>query len=929
MERPVVHGQAIFVAAAWIAACADSTSPKPTQFRGGELVAYELDVEVDVPHGTMTIRQAKDGQSASGLTSVSVVQDGVPGSGPPDTVEFVTELSSTDSDVCGGPARFCGRVRLNSFHGMDLVEGHVEILNIIPATGHLLLGSSAPPPGLKLKTTFGVIRYGKIPAGGSRAQTWTFENLDGTSFRFRARFVAQLIPTGILDSASKGSSIAVNDSESVGAVVAKDSDMVAIASAIDMSPVATVPVGDEPNALCFHPNGSDLFVVNRADGTLSRIRNADSPLAHVDATVFTGSEASQCALSPGGSRIFVSNWADGTVAVVDSSSMTVSSVLFIGGAPYGVCVSNDFDQDESDETAYVTDFYARPIVGGREADDEGKVGHVTTIQVSDLTTGSLVLPPLADAAIAAVPGTGAFANQLYSCAISAGKVFFTAVGASPESFSGGTDFRQNLQGLLYVFDHATGVHERTININSLVDLQVAPRRFASVPIDLAFENNFSGRAWVASTLSNSILAVNALDASPSAAVPGGPNFLDAGSSPSGVAASSRMAVVNNEVARTVSVFNLDSQTKITDLAYAAAPSPGSPEDLRLRGNRFFNTGQARWSTGAWVGCVGCHPFGTTDNVTWSFPAGPRQTVDTSATFPSDGTTQRILNWTAIFDEIHDFELNTRGVANGVGAIVSSTTLDVSSRIDFVSSNNGFNLGSSKAVNDSQGVLNDWDEIHDYVASIRAPRGRSTLATTGDPSNGRAVFEGGGCNNCHGGALWTLSERYYTPQLGQDNRTVTLADAGVGTIAIDAALMPRGLTDPSLLFVLENDGNGAPQRHTCVVRRVGTFAALGPGGQGATEVRQNGPAAQGVDGFNVPSLLGVNMGAPYLHNGAAASLEELLDPAGSFATHLVAGNPAFNPSATDIADLISFLRTIDDTTATIAVPALNQICPTTL
>ena len=31
----------------------------------------------------------------------------------------------------------------------------------------------------------------------------------------------------------------------------------------------------------------------------------------------------------------------------------------------------------------------------------------------------------------------------------------------------------------------------------------------------------------------------------------------------------------------------------------------------------------------------------------------------------DPTNQRALNWTAIFDEMHDFELNTRGTSAGV------------------------------------------------------------------------------------------------------------------------------------------------------------------------------------------------------------------------------------------------------------------------
>ena len=54
---------------------------------------------------------------------------------------------------------------------------------------------------------------------------------------------------------------------------------------------------------------------------------------------------------------------------------------------------------------------------------------------------------------------------------------------------------------------------------------------------------------------------------------------------------------------------------------------------------------------------------------------------------------------------------------------------------------------------------------------------------GDPEAGRVVFEEGGCQNCHGGPLWTLSERYYTPQLDADARTLTLASQGVASIDV--------------------------------------------------------------------------------------------------------------------------------------------------
>ncbi len=397
--------------------------------------------------------------------------------------------------------------------------------------------------------------------------------------------------------------------------------------------------------------------------------------------------------------------------------------------------------------------------------------------------------------------------------------------------------------------------------------------------------------------------------------------------PPGIAIAGGQAYTYNQVGRSITRIDLASQTT-TDMSVASAPQPTSAAEIEaLRGERFFDTGLARWSANGWVACAACHPSGTTDNVSWVFPAGPRQTVDTSATFDEGGGTQRILNWTAIFDEVHDFELNTRGVAGGVGAIVSDPGLDAANRINFVGAGgvgnptNGFNVGSAGAIARSGAVPDDWDSIEAYIRTIRTP----TAASTGDVAAGRTVFETARCQNCHGGPLWTLSERYYTPIQDGDLRTITLAEAGVADVGAVRADQLR-TTDTSAMNVIENDANGPPQRHSCVVRIVGTFDADGPGNRGADETRQNGGNAQGVDGFNVPSLLNIGLGAPYLHNGAAESLEDLLDPSGDFTTHLRAGNQVFAPSAEDIVNLAAFLRSIDDSTATIAVPANQRFCP---
>jgi hypothetical protein len=96
------------------------------------------------------------------------------------------------------------------------------------------------------------------------------------------------------------------------------------------------------------------------------------------------------------------------------------------------------------------------------------------------------------------------------------------------------------------------------------------------------------------------------------------------------------------------------------------------EAIALLGAELFFTGrgpQGRMSQLSWGGCIVCHPGGRADGLTWQFDAGPRQTIPLDGTFskanPAD---QRALNWSAVRDEIQDFELNTRGVFGGRGLI---------------------------------------------------------------------------------------------------------------------------------------------------------------------------------------------------------------------------------------------------------------------
>ncbi len=740
---------------------------------------------------------------------------------------------------------------------------------------------------------------------------------------------------------TKGGPIVASPDGSRLAVVNSGSGELTIFALPDLQEEARITLGGEPESVSFSPTGDTIYAVLRADGSVVRVADVGGSPA-VDATLEVGAEPGRAALSSTGGRLWVPLWAEGYVVAVDTDTMTVANEIQTGGSPYAACVTNDLDLEEDDETVFVTDFYGVAKAGAREATDGAREGRVFTIAAADGALDEIRLPALTASSTTGFEATGAYPNQLYSCAVNQDVLYVTSVGASPASFNGATDFHQNLQGLVSRVPLDTMTPEaQPIDLNGLVDKLMAPKRFVAIPADIDFAAN-SEFAYIASLASDSVLRVDFSVDPPTAGSPSGASFLAASKATEGVAISGPHLYAANEVARSISNIDLAQQlTVAADIESATAP--GSAAEIEaLLGERFFTTGLGRWSTNGWVSCAGCHPFGTTDNVTWSFPAGPRQTVDTSATYNSGATQQRILNWTAIFDEIHDFELNTRGVAGGTGAIVSDVALSANGtantavQIDIVGPGgvgnpiNAFNLGSARGAALTGATPDDWDAIETYITTLRSPRASTRIE--GDVLAGRTVFEDGGCARCHGGPLWTNSSQTYTPAFNLndgtdlDERTLSLASVGVASVG---QVRPDQLTstDTSVLRVLSNDANGAPARHTCVARKVGTFDADGPDARGADEIRQSGTPAQGVDGFNVPSLLGIALGAPFLHNGAAESLEVLLDPNGDFVTHLRAGNQVFSPTAQQLVDLVAFVKSIDDDTEPFALDPQQQFCPT--
>jgi hypothetical protein len=270
----------------------------------------------------------------------------------------------------------------------------------------------------------------------------------------------------------------------------------------------------------------------------------------------------------------------------------------------------------------------------------------------------------------------------------------------------------------------------------------------------------------------------------------------------------------------------------------------------------------------------------TDSVTWMFADGPRQAISMESTFEFGAAViqagapvlpashQRALNWSAVRDEVQDFTRNIRAVSGGGGLVL------------------GIPEGAAglAQVPDLTPVANtgrspDLDAIATYLAlGVRAPIApASSTGANGHVRKGRDLFEDAGCQNCHGGRNWTISTLDFTPPPAANE-------------ILDAQLV----------------------RFLC---RVGTFdPGLFTDGV-SNEIRANNAAnvqARGILGINVPSLISVFAGAPYLHSGAAPTLDAVLENV----THRTIGRPDGRDvldKPQDRKDLVEFLVTIDRST----------------
>jgi YVTN family beta-propeller protein len=759
-------------------------------------------------------------------------------------------------------------------------------------------------------------------------------------------------------------------------VVARQSQKVIRIENLKTTPTVgpSADVGSEPTSIAISPNNTSLYVANWVDGTLSVINPQTM----------------------------------GAGTVIDLNAPLVATATLGAGAtarpglahPRDLAITNDGNASDTDENVLVTEFFAQrvqPEVAGGAQADASFVGYAYKVPTAGGAVNLIQLPAVADTGFHdhndAV--TGCFPNMLGAVTIEGTNAWITSTCASPKgpvgvfqktfvapgqcvvntdcAALGGvcntatgtcspntTDVKTTTHPAMSVIDLRTSLATTTV-LDKGFDL-ASSARLPLLPTDVAFKANLAyvtaagtDAAFQLTTAAGAITAYgSATNKFINLRKPTADNEIRM---PQGIAianaAGHAYAFVNNQGTRDITALSLTTQAIAGDqaadfriLQASAMPATGSAEEKVLRGKRFFTTGLGRWSLGGqgWGSCAACHLDGLSDNITWYFPRGPRQSTSLDGSFatgnPGD---QRLFNWSATADEIADFDLNNvRPVSGGVGALVTvnSTPPVNTDRIDTAGATppqQGLQ-GSTDEIATPGGtsghahtILNDWVEIKAYVQSIRSPRAAKGFPAA-DITAGAALFAAGAgnCVGCHGGPKWTISTRFYTPgdvpnAATADTATTSLSNTSwnANLNGFPAALYPVDATNIGSAFM--RIGAGANEVMQCDLRPVGTFG-ISDATIGVQELRQDMVTAAignagSSRGFNPPSLLGLQVGGPFFHGGNARTLEEVLDARFS-GHHQSAIAPAFTVDATKIRQLVAFLMSIDESSAPIAIPALG-------
>ncbi|MDQ3002156.1 MAG: PKD domain-containing protein [Fibrobacterota bacterium] len=341
---------------------------------------------------------------------------------------------------------------------------------------------------------------------------------------------------------------------------------------------------------------------------------------------------------------------------------------------------------------------------------------------------------------------------------------------------------------------------------------------------------------------------------------------ETGLAPQGVAvdAISGRVYVQDFLGRTVTVFDAKAllatgDTTVTRLAAVPVSSREPLPEKVLAGKRlFYNAKDPRMSLDGYTSCAACHLDGGHDGRTWDFTDRGEGLRNTTTLLGKAGMGHGPLHWSANFDELQDFEHDMRGPFGGKGFM---------NDVFFQSGLHNTPLGDPKA-----GKSPDLDALAAYVASLTgappSPYRNPDGAFGTDALAGGLIFnrEDVGCAKCH-------IPPHYT-----DSRLPGHVKPAAGAVAI----FP--------------EANSQYTEEGFLLHDVGTLKPTS--GQ---------RLAKELPGMDTPTLKGIWQTAPYLHDGSAATVMDVLTTANNGDKH----GKTSHLSAVERENLVAFLLQLDE------------------
>lgn len=777
----------------------------------------------------------------------------------------------------------------------------------------------------------------------------------------------------VFNRSTYSSPIAISSDNRLLWVVNSRHDTVSVIRTDNHTVLKTIGVGDEPRSIALDPNNTFAFVSNAVDGSVTVIKINNSTFgafsAVVESTLKTGSEPWNIVSSPDGKRVFVANSGQNTITVINAVTRTI-----IGQVDVRNSICNDPDRGRhfqprglavtvNNKQLFVTRFLSSVKNGLRQATDTGERANVCRLNINTASSNigdytpaqQITLNPRVTGFTVDSSGDGiadatsAFPNQLQSIVLRGSRGYLPNIAASP---SGPLKFNVDTQAFLNVI---SGVGSNTQVDLEALNLHLGARDpegnktklFFSNPWAIAFTTQSgAGKAYVVSSGSDLLVKLNvSAGGALSFTVDGDTTrYIDlndpknpatsgakAGKNPLGIVINSAgtRAYTANFVSGNVSVVNLATDTVAKVIQTAPPPLSGSLTEKVLVGAEMFFSSRGhfkrppgttvstedRLSSEGWQNCASCHFDGWTDGVIWTFNSGPRKSVNLAGSFnPQNRAEQKLLNYSAIFDEVEDFEANIRNVSGPGNVATAQACKNPPPPESLFDRNHGLLIGDNNDIDFAPCVINslaksnagrkeiDVDPVGPTTQvdaltalrlwvqnAVRVPNGPfdSTEISGGVPIGqiqaGRALFNAQQCDNCHSGGLWSTSVKDFVspPPGNQISCEVNLgAAAPPGSFCTKAPVFGNPVAVQNLNRFLKNVGSfnlGVAGQGNPIGNNVGgvekAAQALVAG------VAQPPQDALGLDynqdgrglGYNVQSLLGVYMTPPYMHNGACETV----------------------------------------------------------